>query len=68
MDQQDLPRRSLKKLPITEKDYFVNDAEKLRYIRCPNCNEVECLFKGFFYIGCRECGNFFKVTTEGYLV
>lgn len=44
---------------LTEQEYFSKDQEKLKDLKCPNCGDVGFLFRGFVFIGCTSCINFF---------
>lgn len=59
----------MKQLKITaEMEYFMNEAVKLAGVPCPNCADVQCLFRGGVYIGCRSCLHYFGVTESGRLI
>ncbi len=51
--------RSKRKDPITEAEYYETDKELLKSFSCPICRDCN-LFRGFVYIGCNSCLNFFS--------
>lgn len=42
-----------------EQEYFMEEAQRLAGVPCPNCAEVMSLFRGGKYIGCRSCLTYF---------
>ena len=52
----DLPKNVFSS--ISETEYFMNESDILKKYYCPNCRSKDCLFKGFFSIGCNNCGFF----------
>ena len=53
---------------LTEQEYYMNEAVKIDGVPCPNCADVQCLFRGGVYIGCRSCLCYFDVDKEGRLI
>jgi len=49
--------------PISQETYFNNSVELLSDYSCSTCG-ANNLFKGFFFIQCRECSNLFLDESE----
>jgi hypothetical protein len=62
------PINKFRKTPISEEEYYMQEAIKLAGTPCPNCADTMCLFRGGLYIGCRSCLNYFAVDESGRLI
>jgi hypothetical protein len=49
--------------PISQETYFSLDVDLLSCYLCPTCC-TNALFRGFFFIQCRECSNCFLDESE----
>jgi hypothetical protein len=49
---------------ISETSYFSTDVDLLNCYSCPTCNIKGKMFRGFFFIQCRECNNCFLDGSE----